>query len=89
MTDHDGQRVGNRWVFHATLCRDWICGTCGSRLVTRWYSDKPYWRTVCATSPAHPTEKFITQATWAMQKAEAVEVFDNLPADVQTMLKAS
>jgi hypothetical protein len=52
--------IGGRPILHTTAARDWVCGQCESPLVTR--CDPVFgWITVCAASPAHDPDRFITK----------------------------
>jgi len=87
--------IGPIQVRHSTACRDWVCGTCGSRLVTRYYADRLWWRTECAANSAHDDQKFIHKSTQEyiehrelMDAAQAQDVFEHLPAELQAAIAA-
>ena len=82
-------------VRHSTAARDWVCGTCGSRLVTRYSDTAPHWRTVCAGDESHDSQQFIHQSTMeylehreAMNAAMAEDVFKHLPPELQAAIAA-
>lgn len=82
-------------VRHSTAVRDWVCGTCGGRLVTRFCETAPHWRTVCGVDASHDDQKFIHKSTVeyiehreAMNAALAEDVFKHLPADLQAAIAA-
>jgi hypothetical protein len=75
-------------ILHSTLRRDWVCGTCGSPLVTKWTGEG--WRTLCAADASHDDQRFIHSGTWtyleskrAMATARAADVFAHLPPQMQ------
>ena len=81
-------------VRHTTAQRDWLCGECGSRLATRWYEDAPHWRTLCIADPDHDPDKFVHKSSWAYiehrrltEAAQAQDVFDHLPAELQAAIQ--
>jgi len=83
-------------VRHSTACRDWVCGTCGSKLVTRYYADRLWWRTECAAMSAHDDQKFVHHSTWEylqhrdyFDAAEAREILNHLPAELQAAIQAA
>ncbi len=82
-------------VRHATAVRDWVCGTCGSKLVTRYYADRLWWRTECAANSAHDDQAFVHYSTWEylkhrdyMDAAQARDVFEHLPPELQAAIAA-
>lgn len=85
MSDHDGQRIGNRLILHTALCRDYLCGECGGRLVTRFFLDKPNWRTVCANNPSH--KAIIHSGAYERQRADAILIRDALPEELKAVLQ--
>lgn len=93
--DRDFFSVRGMAVRHSTARRDWVCGECGSPLTTRWFMDCPNWRTVCTNDPGHDPDQFVHKQSWAYmehrrltEKAQAKDVFDHLPAELQeTILK--
>ena len=93
--DRDFITIGTVRVRHATACRDWVCGTCGGTLVTRFYQDAPHWRTVCSQDELHDSQQFIHQSTWEylkhrefMDAAQAREVLEHLPPELQEAMAA-
>ena len=85
--------VRGQAIRHTTATRDWVCGTCGGRLVTRWFEDAPHWRTLCFTAPEHSQDKFVHKQSWAyiehrrhMEAAQAQDVFDHLPPELQAAI---
>ena len=94
--DRDGVVIRGEYRLHSTLRRDWVCGTCGSRLVTRWFTDAPHWHTVCANDVGHPADDFVHGKTWAyreykrmVEAAQAQEVFAHLPPELQAAIVAN
>ena len=92
----DFLQIGPIQVRHSTAARDWVCGTCGSKLVTRYYADRLWWRTECAQNSAHDDQKFVHKSTWEylehreyMDTAQAREVFEHLPAELQAAIQAA
>ena len=85
MTDHDGQLVGKRSILHTTLCRDYLCGECGSRLVTRWHDTDPHWRTVCFKNQSH--QAIVHAGAYERQQAEKKLVFDALPDGFKAIMR--
>ena len=91
--DRDGLTIKGRHVLHSTACRDWLCGTCGSKLVTRWFEDAPNWRTVCTADDHHDPDEFVHGSTWAylearqqMDAMKGREVFAHLPDELQAAI---
>ena len=87
-------------VRHSTAARDWVCGTCGGKLVTRYYAthrwDSQRWRTVCADDETHDDQAFVHYSTWEymehrdhMDAAQAQDVFKHLPAELQAAIQAA
>jgi len=94
--DREHVYIDGRAVLHATACRDWVCGECGSRLTTRWFDEAPNWRTVCASEPDHDADNFVHRSTWAYMEhrrltgdAQAADVFANLPPELQAAILAT
>ena len=98
MQDRSGAMVRGRHILHTTLCRDYVCGECGSRLVTlarqNYAERRTDWLTVCASDHAHDLDGFITSAAWeyrrmeaAMDAAEARDIFNHLPAEMRAMIE--
>ncbi len=91
-----GMVINNVEVPHATLTRQWCCGTCAEqgedgKLTTNYIGGE--WVTFCRAHPEHPVEKFITlsKAFYQWQKAEldkikAREVLEHLPPEVQAII---
>jgi len=93
MTDREYISVRGIAIRHTTAVRDWLCGECGSRLVTRWVADAPHWRTVCSDNADHDSEKFVHQSSWAYiehrrqrEAAQAQDVFTHLPDELQAAI---
>ena len=93
--DRHNTYICGRPVRHDTCARDFICGTCGGKLTTRWFDDEPHWRTVCTQNAGHSPDGFITkgraeylrhQAT--VDQAVANEVLSHLPAELQAAILA-
>lgn len=91
MRDHDFITIRGERVRHMTAQRDWRCGICGSKLVTRWAPEG--WRTVCAASPEHDDQEFVHQSTWEYiehrrltEAAQAEDVFHHLPPELQAAI---
>ena len=61
MQDRDYVYIRNRPIPHNKAARDWRCGICESRLVTKY--GKNGWETVCAKDPSHSPDSFITAAS--------------------------
>ena len=85
--------INGHQVLHATVCRDYVCGVCGSRIVSRWFADKPHWRSVCSLDPTHGTESFVTRSSLARREAQSAlnqdranEVFNHLPAALKAAI---
>ena len=92
----DFLQIGPIQVRHSTAARDWVCGTCGGSLVTRFYDAAPHWRTVCAQDESHDDQKFVHKSTWEylehrqyMDAAQAKEVFAHLPTELQAAIVAA
>lgn len=92
----DFLQIGPIAVRHSTAARDWMCGTCGGRLVTRFYETAPNWRTVCTRDASHDDQKFIHKSTAeyiehreAMNAALAEDVFAHLPSELQAAIQAA
>ena len=93
-SDRDFIVVRGKRIRHTTAARDWVCGVCGGRLVTRWFHEEPHWRTVCWAMPTkHSSDEFILKSTWAYREhrrmaeaAQAKDVFDHLPAEVRAQI---
>ena len=94
MNDQDGQTLKGHYILHSTLRRDFVCGECGSRLITKLHmneeSRRCEWRTVCAADPEHSPSGFIHTNQAARREAErlteslrAREVFRHLPQELQ------
>ena len=88
--------IGPIQVRHSTAVRDWVCGTCGGPLATRFYETSPRWRTVCARNESHDSQKFVHKSTWEylehrqyMDAAQARDVFAHLPAKLQAAIVAA
>ena len=95
--DRNGATVRGKHILHVTLCRDYVCGECGSRLVTlarqNYEERRTDWLTVCANDHGHDADSFITSAAWEyrqveaqMEAAEAQDIFNHLPAEMQAMI---
>jgi hypothetical protein len=89
-------QIGPIKVRHSTAARDWLCGTCGGKLATRWHDVAPNWRTVCTKDGAHDDQSFIHQSTYEyiehrelMNAAQAKDVFAHLPAELQAAIRAA
>ena len=96
MNDRDHVYVKGVAILHITACRDWVCGQCGSRLVTYWFDDAPNWRTVCVGDATHGADGFVHRSTWAYMEhrrltgeARAEDVFANLPPELQAAILAT
>jgi len=94
--DRDAIRIRDKRIIHSTAQRDWMCSTCGSKLVTRFFDDAPHWRTVCAQDEAHDPDSFVHHSTWAylehkrlVEIAQADDVFAHLPPELQAAILAS
>lgn len=61
MQDRDYVYIRNRAVPHNKASRDWRCGVCESKLVTKHGENG--WETVCANDPSHSPDSFITAAS--------------------------
>ena len=90
MQTRDAVTIRNRAIPHRTACRDYVCGTCGSALVTR----AAPWRTVCAEDEAHPISEFVTKMAWRTEEARlALEddrarmIFQHLPSDLRAAIQ--
>jgi len=88
--------IKDRAIPHNTACRDWVCGSCGGRLVTRWFEEAPHWRTLCFHDSNHEADSFVHQGTWAYLEArrmmdgiKAREIFKHLPPEVQAAIEAA
>ena len=93
--DRDFITIGTIRVRHSTAVRDWVCGKCGSRLKTIFVEDAPHWLTVCAWDNAHHPDHFIHKSTAEylkhrefMDAAQAREVLEHLPAELQAAMAA-
>lgn len=94
--DRYGATIRGQHILHATLQRDWRCGTCGGKLTTRFFPDVPNWRTVCMNDASHDDQEFVHDGTWAYiearrmaEAAKAQDVFVHLPEDVQTAIEGA
>jgi len=94
--DRDYTHIKGKAVRHTTAARDWVCGACGSRLVTHFYPDAPHWRTVCHQDEGHDPDEFVHQSTWAyvegqrlLEAEQAKEVFAHLPLELQTAISTA
>lgn len=86
----DYVQIKDRTVLHSTARRNWVCGTCGGKLTTRFCKAAPHWQTVCIADPDHDPDAFIHGSTWEYLEAkrqaesiEASEVFAYLPKELQ------
>jgi len=86
--------IRGQFVRHSTAARDWVCGECGSRVVTRHTGAG--WRTVCFDHPEHDDQTFVHKHHWAyldawrqMDTIKASEVFDHLPTELQAAILAN
>lgn len=65
MNDRDYVYIRGQPIRHTTAERDWRCGACESKLVTRPYPNdaerRIEWRTVCSRDESHSTDGFIHQ----------------------------
>ena len=93
MNDRDFVSVRGRAIRRTTAVRDWVCGVCGSRLVTRWSAEPPHWQTVCFAEPMHEQDEFVHKQAWAWMEhrrlteaAEAEDVLDHLPPELQAAI---
>ena len=97
MQDRNGATVRGRHVPHATLCRDYVCGECGNRLITLGSQNneerRTDWLTFCSGNHEHDAGGFITSAAWeyrrmeaAMEAAGAQDIFNHLPAEMQVTI---
>ena len=91
--DHNNVWVQGRPVLHSVARTSWVCGICGSRLVTRFCDESPHWRTVCAKNPQHHPDQFVHQSRWAYIEAQqrmdamiADDVLVHLPPELQTAI---
>ena len=91
MNDRDFISVRGRAIRHTTAARDWVCGVCGSRLVTRFMIDG--WATMCANDDEHDPDKFVHKQSWAhmehrrlTEAAQAQDVLDHLPLELQAAI---
>ena len=89
--DRDFISVRGQAIRHTTAVRDWVCGECGSRLVTKFLPDG--WRTICSRDFEHDPDKFVHKQSWAWMEhrrltetAQAKDVFDHLPAELQASI---
>jgi hypothetical protein len=92
VNDRDYISIRGLGVRHTTACRDYVCGECGGRLVTRCLAGQ--WVTMCAENGSHDPDEFIHKTSWAWREhermkeaAQAQDVFDHLPAELQAVLK--
>ena len=83
MNPHDYVSIRGQGIRHSTAARDWLCGVCGSGLVTKWDGG---WVTVCANDASHPADEFIHRHSVAylehkalLDAAIAQDVLDHLP----------
>jgi len=83
----DTQELRGKRIDHFKLCKDYLCGECGGKLVLKHYSDAPHWRTRCSDSPGHDPQQFIHRAAYERQQAEKELVFDALPEGFKAILK--
>jgi ribosomal protein L37AE/L43A len=79
-----GAEIRGQIIPHDTLERLWVCGECGSRLVTRYVEGT--WVTQCAGHPEHSDQGFIhwkshnyLMAARAERDARAGDVLAHLP----------
>ena len=89
---HDYVFVRGEPIWHSVAQRDWVCGECGSRLLTRWFDSKPNWRTVCTGDADHLPDAFIHKGTWAYRQAQTVletEQAQDVLAHLPTELRAA
>jgi len=84
--------IRGRAVLHSTACRDWVCGECGSRLVTRYLGATPEWKwaTICSQDKEHSPDNFIHKQSQAWREHEklkeaatAQDIFRHLPQELQ------
>ena len=94
--ERDTITLNGKAILHSTARRDWVCGTCGGALATRWFDEDPTWRTICTGDASHDPDRFVHQSTWAYLKhrrlkeaGEAQVVFDNLPDELQAAIVAA
>jgi hypothetical protein len=98
--DRDFVSVRGIAVRHTTAARDWVCGECGSRLVTRYIHDsdptQSGWRTICHNEPKHSSDNFVHKNSWAYiehrklkEAAQAQDVFSHLPAELQAAIEGT
>lgn len=94
--DRDYTTVKGKPRLHTTLQRDWVCGTCGGRLVLRWFEEAPNWRTVCFDNPTHEPDGFVHSSSWAyredrqrMEAMTADHIFKQLPDELQESILAN
>lgn len=86
MNSHDYVEINGKPILHSTARRDYVCGNCGSRLVTLFLDGE--WKTVCSVDMKH--SPFVTDREWQalttkqMIRAEVGrEVFANLPDELK------
>lgn len=95
--DRDFVYIRGRPIRHSTARRDWVCGTCGGRLTTRYTLGESAadsgWRTECFDHPRHDPDGFMHKGSWAyvearraMERVRAREVFAHLPKELQAAI---
>lgn len=91
--DRDFLTIKGQRVRHTTAQRDWVCGQCGSRLVTFYDVKDDCWTTRCFQSREHDNQSFVHSSTWAytearrmMKAIEAKDVFAHLPPEMQAAI---
>ena len=91
MNDRDFLTIRGQRIRRTTAVRDWLCGTCGSCLVTRWAPDG--WLTVCSNDADHDPQAFVHYGTWEylehrrqIDAANAQDVFAHLPPELQAAI---
>jgi len=77
--------VGGRRKSYATLRREWRCGDCGGRIVSRWNPQLDYY-VACGRCGSF---EFIHENELVRQQAEAQEVLSGLPPGLAEVLKGA
>ena len=84
--------IRNQRILHSTAVRDYLCGECGSGLVTRYLDSG--WATVCARDASHPVDGFVHRMAWQAEEARldleadrAEMVFTHLPPELRAAIR--
>jgi hypothetical protein len=82
----DTQELGGKRIDHFKLCKDYLCGECGARLVLKHFPEEPHWRTVCSKDQSHDPQQFFSRARAERQRIESILVYDSLPPEFKKII---